>query len=141
MDNGERANGRKSLWRVVSAIIVRGILLFSIIALADMAYHPEAAPAHAQSAAKGDGPGSRYDPAGESCVIAGKIVPSPNEATGINRLAGLVVIAPNDAWAVGDSSIYPWSASGKVLIEHWDGTEWTIVPTGIEGELYSVDAI
>jgi hypothetical protein len=141
MDNGERAKGRKSLWRVVSAIIMRSILLFSIIAVADMAYHSEAVPAHAQSAAKGDKPDGLHDPVGESCVMAGKIVPSPNEATGINRLEDLVVIAPDDAWAVGDASIFPWAAEGKVLIEHWDGTEWTIVPTDIEGELYSVDAV
>ncbi|HYP39403.1 MAG TPA: S-layer homology domain-containing protein [Chloroflexia bacterium] len=141
MDNGERAKGRKSLWRVAGAAIVRGILLFSIIALADMAYHPEAAPVRAQSATESDKPDGMHDPAGESCVIAGKIVHSPDEAVGFNRLEDLVVIAPNDAWAVGNAAGVPWSADGNVLIEHWDGTEWTIVPTGIEGELYSVDAV
>jgi hypothetical protein len=112
------------------------------MALADMAYYQYAvAPAHAQSAAKGDKAGGLHDPAGEACVIAGKIVPSPNEAVGISQLHDLVAIAPNDAWAVGDASNFQWAASGKVLIEHWDGTEWAIAPTDISGVLYSVDAV
>jgi hypothetical protein len=38
-----------------------------------------------------------------------------------HTLAGVVAVAPDDAWAVG-------SSEAGDLIEHWDGTRWTITP-------------
>jgi hypothetical protein len=42
-------------------------------------------------------------------------------------LRGVDASAPNDAWAVGSR----WSATGGVqtLVEHWDGTRWSVVRT------------
>ncbi len=54
------------------------------------------------------------------------VVPSPNNGTSF--LYGVAAIAPNDIWAVGyaqpGNKIY-----SKTLIEHWDGTSWSIVPS------------
>lgn len=59
---------------------------------------------------------------------AWSIVPSPNPGTGLNELFGVTAIASNDVWAVGDFN----SASGPliestILIEHWDGSQWSVV--------------
>src|SRR5581483_4280598 len=52
------------------------------------------------------------------------VVASPNNGTSV--LSGIATIAANDIWAVGSSSpsnkIY-----SKTLIEHWDGTNWSII--------------
>jgi hypothetical protein len=55
-------------------------------------------------------------------------------------LNDVATISPTDAWAVGqlNNSGYP-----KTLIEHWDGTSWTIVPSpspGLSDYLYGVSA-
>ena len=60
--------------------------------------------------------------------------PAGRQAT----LSGVDDLSPTDAWAVGQSS----SASdlnARTLIEHWDGTSWSIIPspnpaTGIPGD-------
>jgi len=45
-------------------------------------------------------------------------------------LTSVVALAPNDAWAVGEATL-PVNSSestGQTLIEHWDGTSWSVVP-------------
>ncbi len=49
------------------------------------------------------------------------IVPSPSP-TGDDYLLGVVALAANDAWAVGD-----YSSNGQNLVVHWDGTSWSEV--------------
>ena len=55
------------------------------------------------------------------------LVPSPNAGSGANTLQAVAAVAANDAWAAGSSV----DAGGlhHTLIEHWNGTAWTIVPT------------
>jgi hypothetical protein len=53
------------------------------------------------------------------------IVPSPNATDfGFNTLESVTAVAPNDIWAVGNYS----GVSGPevTLIEHWDGSGWSI---------------
>jgi alpha-tubulin suppressor-like RCC1 family protein len=54
-------------------------------------------------------------------------VPVPAD-TGQASFSGVDDLSPTNAWAVGD-----WEASGSVeeqtLIEHWNGTAWSIVPS------------
>lgn len=71
------------------------------------------------------------------------IIPTPNPEAE-SQLFGVSATASNDVWAVGNSynpSSYAWSA----LIEHWDGTSWSVVaspsPTGAYQVLYGVAAI
>ncbi len=45
-------------------------------------------------------------------------------------LSGVDAIAADDVWAVGG---YGQGAPGRTLIEHWDGTAWTIVPSPNKG--------
>src|SRR5262249_41005892 len=59
------------------------------------------------------------------------IVPSPNASAGSNRLSGVVALSPDNAWAVGDYRyLYPTPGIGtRTLVEHWDGSQWSIVPS------------
>jgi hypothetical protein len=59
-------------------------------------------------------------------------VPSPSITNGHgdqvqNGLGGVTVISPSNVWAVGDYII--GSNSPQTLIEHWNGTKWSIVPS------------
>jgi len=71
------------------------------------------------------------------------VVPSPN-AGNADMLLGLAALASNDVWAVGyysdDTSLYL-----KTLIEHWDGSQWLVVPSPNPGpgnnELEAVTAL
>jgi len=69
-------------------------------------------------------------------------IPSPSIPNMLNRLSGVTAIAPNDVWAVG----WYWSqtSNNRTIAMHWDGTQWTIVPTpnpGAETTFFAVDAI
>jgi hypothetical protein len=73
------------------------------------------------------------------------IVPSPNYITTSNALRSISAISPNDVWAVG----YYLETQGtfgfsRTLVEHWDGTQWSIVPSpnaGTDAELWDVSAL
>ena len=54
------------------------------------------------------------------------VVPSPNPASNRNILRGVGSISSNDVWAVGESGT-------QSLIEHWDGSAWTIVSSPSPG--------
>lgn len=59
------------------------------------------------------------------------IVPSPNESGNANYLTGVEAISSNNVWAVGYSCTTPACNGGQApsLIQHWDGTQWSIVPS------------
>lgn len=53
-----------------------------------------------------------------------------NVGHGPNQLNALLALAPNDAWAVGDSTPgKPEESATLTLILHWDGTSWKVVPS------------
>jgi hypothetical protein len=62
-------------------------------------------------------------------------VATPNVGTGPNSLGGVLALAPNNVWAVGFSTASTMPPPGdydvptKTLIEHYDGTGWTVVPS------------
>lgn len=64
-------------------------------------------------------------------------VPTPNIVRQDERLIGVSASGPNDAWAVGNgfNNVHDTSASvaNKAVIEHWNGTAWSIVasPAGL----------
>ena len=71
------------------------------------------------------------------------VVPSPNPGTNSNELAGVAAVGSNDVWAVGDYS------NGSpdplhTLIVHWDGSQWSVVPSPDQGDgsfLFAVTAL
>jgi hypothetical protein len=60
-----------------------------------------------------------------------KSVATPNVGEGANKLSAVLALAPNDVWAVGFSTPVapPKQAATLTLIEHFDGTSWTVVPS------------
>jgi hypothetical protein len=77
-------------------------------------------------------------------------VSSPNGASGsdaVNELNGVVAISPGDAWAVGEYRESPQTSDAyptRTLVEHWDGSSWSIVstpnPSSSENRLSAVAA-
>jgi hypothetical protein len=57
-------------------------------------------------------------------------VPSPNPAgsggAAVSSLRGVAALSRADAWAVGVANSGP-SGQRNTVIEHWDGTAWTVV--------------
>jgi hypothetical protein len=62
-------------------------------------------------------------------------VPTLNVGTGPNSLNAVLALAPNDVWAVGYSTATQQPPPGQyqvptmTLIEHYDGTRWSVVPS------------
>ncbi len=56
---------------------------------------------------------------------------TPHVGGGANELNAVLAIAPNDVWAVGFSTpdAPPQQSATLTLIEHFDGTSWTVVPS------------
>jgi hypothetical protein len=55
------------------------------------------------------------------------VVPSPNRGPGASFLTGVTAVASNDVWAVGTRDLT--SGGQAPLVEHWDGTAWSYVPS------------
>jgi len=72
------------------------------------------------------------------------VVSSPNQPAIQNFLYGVTAISAGDVWAVGESGDDS-SDTSQTLVEHWNGTMWTIVPSPSAGShtnpLERVDAI
>lgn len=55
---------------------------------------------------------------------------TPNGVNEVNWLIGADAVAANDVWAVGYSATNPPEQStSKTLIEHWNGSAWSVVPS------------
>src|SRR5437667_10982808 len=57
-----------------------------------------------------------------------QIIASPNGSRQVNELHGVTALAENDVWAVGVSYNTELTL-GSTLIEHWNGSRWSLVPT------------
>lgn len=74
------------------------------------------------------------------------IIPSPNLGSLGNALYGVVVLSADDVWAVGLHTIFlsPHTVE-RTLVEHWDGTAWSIVPSpnvgSSDNDLFAVAAV
>lgn len=65
---------------------------------------------------------------------AWSIVPSPNPNNRLNQLHGVAAISASDAWAVGHSSSGN-ALDQTTLVQHWNGTDWSIIPSPSPGTL------
>lgn len=87
--------------------------------------------------------GLYYDNAGNSKALSehwnGKVwrvVPNPSPGLTDNVLGGLVVIFAKDIWAAGKESSDAQTTL-QTLIEHWNGTSWSFVPSPNPAPLYN----
>jgi hypothetical protein len=67
------------------------------------------------------------------------IVPSPSPGVGGNFLFGVSATAADDAWAVGEQSTGGLFVIS--LIEHWDGSVWSAVPSPLVGSQQELDGV
>lgn len=64
------------------------------------------------------------------------VVPSPNNGYLSNSLAAVTVISANDIWAAGSAFVFS-TPNNVTLLEHWDGTQWSIVSSpNVSNSLY-----
>ena len=59
------------------------------------------------------------------------VATSPPSGSGDNALRGIVALAADDAWAVGSAANA--SSVPETLIEHWNGSTWSIVSSPNQG--------
>lgn len=66
-------------------------------------------------------------------------VTSPNPGTSYNSLSGIAAVSSNNVWTVGDyrTSLDP-QGPYFTLIEHWNGTTWSVVNSPSPGSMASV---
>lgn len=83
--------------------------------------------------------GFYYDTAGNSQTLivhwngtSWKVVSSPSPGLTDNALGGVAVVSATDIWAAGSQSSDEEN-SFQTLIEHWDGTGWSVVPSPSPG--------
>lgn len=98
---------------------------------------PAAANAATPGLPAGGGAPGRSVPAPQlpDCVDGWDVVPSPNVGSGYNT--GLTALAPDDIWTAG---FYLGTFQPVSLVEHWDGVQWSIVPSSDVGRLLAVAA-
>ncbi len=57
------------------------------------------------------------------------ILTSPNGGTRYDELRALAVVSPTDIWAVGMTQTSGSTIRNLTMIQHFDGTSWTIMPS------------
>src|SRR5215218_4729365 len=65
-------------------------------------------------------------PSQTPCIPGWQFVSGPNPDADKSYLKAVAALSTSDAWAVGYSVT---GNTAETLIEHWDGTQWTIVPS------------
>lgn len=66
------------------------------------------------------------------------IIATPNVGTGNNHLTALAALSPNNVWAVGSYAPYQSPPYHQTLSLHWDGNQWSIVPSPNDTSLTNV---
>jgi hypothetical protein len=84
------------------------------------------------------------------------IVPGADTGQPYDELLRVDCVSSDDCWAVGNAGpaqqnpnflpIYPGAVGDQGLIEHWDGSSWSVVPSTAEpspggGYLYGIDCL
>ncbi len=70
--------------------------------------------------------------------------PDPGGSAAYDSLNGVTAVSATDVWAVGT---YYDGRADQTLVEHWDGTSWTVVPSpspygrSYDSQLFSVAAV
>ena len=72
------------------------------------------------------------------------IIPNPNPGPVENHLNGVAAVATSDVWAVGKYLTDNGQLLGNTLVEHWDGTQWSVISSpnnGTNSELNGVAVV
>ena len=87
---------------------------------------------------------------------AWSIVPAANTGTSFDQLSTVECLSPADCWAVGNAGptqqnpnflpIFPGAVGDQGVIEHWDGSSWSVTPSAQEtspngGYLYGLTCV
>jgi hypothetical protein len=108
------------------AAVAAGVLLWGVAAPpADAQRPPKPRPTPSASPTPSPSP-SASPTAGPACGFA--VVASPNASPLDNVLFDVAVLSASDAWAVGEYLVDGGGAV-RTLIQHFDGTAWTTVPS------------
>lgn len=108
----------KKLSRTSKVFSLRGLVASALSSIGILFFGVAAAPADKSSG---------VSTAAASSVGTWSIVPSANtSATEYNQLFGIACPSSADCWAAG---YYYNGSHSQTLIEHWDGTSWSIVPS------------
>lgn len=84
--------------------------------------------------AVGDNPGKSQSLIEHWNGSAWSIVPSANAGSAINALNAVVALSASNIWAAGDySNSSAPSAEFTPLIEHWNGSAWSMVNSPLQG--------
>ncbi|HVB21693.1 MAG TPA: hypothetical protein VNG51_07095 [Ktedonobacteraceae bacterium] len=65
-----------------------------------------------------------------------KVVNSPSPGSNFNMLNGVAALSGRDVWAVGN--YYKANKPQPTLIEHWNGTKWSVVKSPNPGAGYNI---
>jgi hypothetical protein len=57
------------------------------------------------------------------------VVPTPNVGTGGSVLQAVSAFSSNDVWAVGESNASGEASYDTTLIEHYNGSNWSVIPS------------
>jgi len=69
------------------------------------------------------------------------IVPSADDGPTGNQILGLAALAPDNIWAVGTKDDPNLVGVTYAVIQHWDGTTWTLVPNAGGSHLAAVGGV
>ena len=73
------------------------------------------------------------------------IIPAPGGSPDYNTFWGVDVVQPGSVWAVGYYGPYGQPDANRTLIDRWDGSQWSMVPSPNVGtganELYGVSGV
>ena len=64
------------------------------------------------------------------------VIPSPNTSLSFNYLSSVAIVSARDIWAVG-VAMAAGDASSQTLIEHWNGSQWSIVASPNPGSPFN----
>jgi hypothetical protein len=60
-------------------------------------------------------------------------VPLAQPGSGSGKITAVAAISPTNAWAAGEATGGTSPVGGGTLIEHWNGTSWSVVPSPTPG--------
>ena len=67
--------------------------------------------------------------------VSWSVVSSPSPGSAFNTLTGIDAVSATDIWAAGD--LVNTTGPDQTLIEHWNGTSWSVVPSPSPGSNFN----